>query len=656
MSRADRLAAALDLARLYGLRVFPLIPNTKRPAIRKFSEFATTNESVIRDWFDVPNPPNIAFSTDDLLLIDVDPRHGGDETFKALLATEPFPKTARSRTAGGGDHVVYRCPPGVKIKNHNRGLVLGTGVDVKGRGGYAVAPGSVIDGVAYRWANDRPIAEAPPWLVDRMQQARPRSEAAGKRLVEEDDEAVALATNWMLEHAYIGEDGSRNETAFRVAAKLYDFGVSQSTALDIMLEWNATKCFPPMDLDELQTVTNSAGRNRSQPIGHEHPSVSGVDPIDITARLVPADAKPRASMVSKEEFIGGFVPPDYLVDGVLQRGYVYAITAQTGHGKTALALLIAKLVGSTALNCSFGPHAVDKGRVVYFAGENPDDLRMRVIGDDATRTDDTKDNISFIPGIFTIEEMAAEVEAKTKTLGRVDFVIVDTSAAYFPGDDEISNTQMGHYARKLRTLTTLPGKPCVLVLCHPIKNVTDPAQLLPRGGGAFLAEMDGNLTLWAPERVQAELWHNKMRGPGFEPMCVKFETITTTKLVDSKGRLIPTVRAVVMSRQEQEAMSHTARSDEDTVLAVMRATPGLSLAGIADACGWKTQKGEPYKAKVQRTMDRLKASRLVDKFRGNYRLTEKGEAVARAASKDTHAASKGARPRDADDVWKEAAE
>ena len=45
-----------------------------------------------------------------------------------------------------------------------------------------------------------------------------------------------------------------------------------------------------------------------------------------------------------------------------------------------------------------------------------------------------------------------------------------------------------------RTLTTLPGGPCVLVLCHPIKHVSEPEQLLPRGGGAFLAEVDGNLT------------------------------------------------------------------------------------------------------------------------------------------------------------------
>jgi hypothetical protein len=39
----------------------------------------------------------------------------------------------------------------------------------------------------------------------------------------------------------------------------------------------------------------------------------------------------------------------------------------------------------------------------------------------------------------------------------------------------------------------MPGGPCVLVACHPPKNAGDD-NLLPRGGGAFIAEMDGNLT------------------------------------------------------------------------------------------------------------------------------------------------------------------
>jgi len=44
----------------------------------------------------------------------------------------------------------------------------------------------------------------------------------------------------------------------------------------------------------------------------------------------------------------------------------------------------------------------------------------------------------------------------------------------------------------MRSLTELQGGPTVLVLCHPTKNATAD-NLIPRGGGSFIAEIDGNL-------------------------------------------------------------------------------------------------------------------------------------------------------------------
>jgi hypothetical protein len=330
------------------------------------------------------------------------------------------------------------------------------------------------------------------------------------------------------------------------------------------------------------------------------------------------------------EFLDGFVPPDYLLDGILQRRFVYALTAQTGHGKTALALLIARIVGGSDPKATLGKHGTEKGQIVYFAGENPDDLRMRVLGDEHLYKDD-KARISFIPGTFSIEAMRARIEIEIKQLGGVDLVIVDTSAAYFNGKDELSNTEMGAHARMLRTLTTLPGGPCVLVLCHPVKHVTDPSQLLPRGGGAFLAEVDGNITLWKHDGKLLDLHHtDKLRGPGFDPISLRLETVTTTRLMDKKGRLIPTVRAVWISDAETERATEDARSDEDSLLKAML-IPGKSIAQLATACGWLT-KGEPHKSKVDRTMKRLAADKLVTKKRDTWMLTDSGKKAAETAA------------------------
>jgi hypothetical protein len=342
-------------------------------------------------------------------------------------------------------------------------------------------------------------------------------------------------------------------------------------------------------------------------------------------------------ILSKAEFIKGFVPPDYLVDGIFQRRFIYALTGQTGHAKTAVALHLAQLVSSTDYNAMFGLHRVEKGRVLYLVGENPDDVRMRVIGSDSFRKDDpTQDNITFIPGVFDIAQMWSTIEADAKANGEASLVIIDTSAAYFLGNEELSNTQMGAYARTLRRLTTLPGKPCVLVLCHPIKYVTDPSQLLPRGGGAYLAEMDGNLTLWRTSDDVVELHYNKIRGPGFQAMSFKLEPIKSDKLLDQKGRQISTVRAVPISQREEEQHDYKAEEDEDRVLAAMLNMPaehGGSFANWANDLGWTSETGEAYKKKVERLVTGMekKKPKLTTKIRNKWQLTEEGKDAARQA-------------------------
>jgi hypothetical protein len=342
-------------------------------------------------------------------------------------------------------------------------------------------------------------------------------------------------------------------------------------------------------------------------------------------------APPPAWFLSKREFISGFVAPDYLLDGILQRRFIYSLTAQTGHGKTALALLIARLVGGSDPKAALGKHAAEKGQVVYFAGENPDDLRMRVLGDTALFEDDAA-RIWFIPGTFSIEAMREKIESEIERLGGVDLVIIDTSAAYFNGKDELSNTEMGAHARLLRTLTTLPGGPCVFVLCHPVKHVTDPSQLLPRGGGAFVAEVDGNLTLWKHDGVLLDLHHgDKLRGPGFEPISLRLETVTTTRLTDKKGRLMPTVRAVWISDAETERETEAARGDEDALLRAML-MPDQSIADLANTCGWRTSSGDPHKSKVHRVVKRLEKDKLAVLKLGAWSLTGSGKTSANAAA------------------------
>jgi hypothetical protein len=67
---------------------------------------------------------------------------------------------------------------------------------------------------------------------------------------------------------------------------------------------------------------------------------------------------------SSKEFVAGFVPPDYLVDGLLQEAFLYSLTGATGAGKTAITQ---RLAASVALGAPFANRETKKRRVLYLA-------------------------------------------------------------------------------------------------------------------------------------------------------------------------------------------------------------------------------------------------------------------------------------------------
>src|SRR5262249_15681349 len=152
--------------------------------------------------------------------------------------------------------------------------------------------------------------------------------------------------------------------------------------------------------------------------------------------------------------------------------------------------------------------------------------------------------------------------------------------AYFEGDEENSNVQQGTHARRLRDLVNLTGGPCVIINCHPPKNATKD-NLLPRGGGAFIAEMDGNLTASKDDGIVELHWQGKFRGPDFAPLSFQLKTVTHEQLKDTKGRTIPTVIAIHLSETARDEMTAAARSNENRVLAAISADPEASYAQIA---------------------------------------------------------------------------
>jgi hypothetical protein len=210
--------------------------------------------------------------------------------------------------------------------------------------GYLLLPGSTIDGRSYTRANDRPITFAPPWIVEKLKAAKERNDAAGKRIVEEDDTAIELATNWMLKHAPTAEEGNRDNTAYKVVARVYDYGVTNETALEIMLEWNETKCFPPLDMEDIERVTESASRSRENAIGSRHPEAGGFEAHAIAEHPAPATRETGVAVSTKTAakatplkavplapFFPADIPPrPWIIPGFACRGRVTMLAGPGG--------------------------------------------------------------------------------------------------------------------------------------------------------------------------------------------------------------------------------------------------------------------------------------------------------------------------------------
>jgi hypothetical protein len=307
----------------------------------------------------------------------------------------------------------------------------------------------------------------------------------------------------------------------------------------------------------------------------------------------------------------------------LQRSYLISLTARTGHGKTAVAMLLGVAV---ARGMPFHGKPVEQGGVLFLAGENPDDIRARYLALASHEGFDPHGiPFHFVDGVIDINANMVRIQEEAEKVVNLSLVIVDTQAAYFLGDEGNSNEQQGWFARLLRRMIKLPGKPLVLVNCHPVKNASQD-NLIPMGGSAFLNEVDANLTLWADDKTCTLGPHqDKWRGVSFESVSFELRMVFCDALKDTKGRSMPSVIAVPITEQGAERRAAVADEDEKTVLRIMHASRNISFATIARNVAWFQLNGEPAKSKVVRVVTRLLESKSIYKFlRNEYRLTKKG--------------------------------
>lgn len=280
---ASSLNSAQLLAAL-GLRVFPVIAprhdgsksDGKIPAVKGWNELATCSPEGVRALFAGHASCNIGIATGGgIVVLDVDTcqqgghRADGGPTLSALEVKHgPLPATLEVITGSGGRQLYLRLPEG--IRGCNSAGKLGPGLDVRGDGGFVVAPPSLhANGKRYVWApgkapNEVAIADAPSWLVDLVsERTRPaaRVSPVGEQSPLASAESFAAAEQHLKNYAAKNPTaaGNGNDDCCKVGAiLLHDWALTLDEALPLARRHNLSTHNPRSEEELLEALTNGA--------------------------------------------------------------------------------------------------------------------------------------------------------------------------------------------------------------------------------------------------------------------------------------------------------------------------------------------------------------------------------------------------------------
>ena len=248
------MSALGEAAASYGARgwaVLPLRRRDKVPAIRGGCKSASDDEVQIRAWWSANPEDNVGIATGGsslgLVVIDLDVDDAkGEDGMATLRAWErehgELPETVSAVTGRGGCHLYFRCnsPIGCSVNPE-------MGVDVRGEGGFVVAPPSTHpNGRAYCWENDPSefaVADADENVYAFLRHVQGSREAGAR-------ERFRLPDS-------IGQ-GERNDVLFRYASSLQAQG-HDDVYIELCLERaNADRCRPPLPAREVRAIAESA--------------------------------------------------------------------------------------------------------------------------------------------------------------------------------------------------------------------------------------------------------------------------------------------------------------------------------------------------------------------------------------------------------------
>ncbi len=470
---------------------------------------ASCDPATIRawDW----NSANVGIATgaiSSLVVIDIDPRHGG---FQAALDLVPkhgeFPKTLEVKTGGGGFHLYFKHPGGRVANSSSK---IGAGIDVRGDGGFVVAPPSLhTSGSRYQWRDISAELQPLPAWISGTQAERPAP-------VPPD-----AGAHWLAQALSRVTEGNRNDTGLWLACQLRDAGIDESQATLAMLKY-AAACpagANPYTPEEAMATCRSA--YSAPPRGPARAKIQSVSQPPIAAQPKPICAGDL--VVSYPELL----PP--VIQDLLRMCELMNIIGASKARKSWMVLCLALSVA-----CGrpwLGRFPVEIGDVLLIDNElHPQTLarRLKTVAQAmGLSLADYADRLHVEPlrgrlqDLYSLGRYFEQIDA-----GSYRLIILDAFYRFLPaGTDENDNGAMANlynvldaHAQRLQ---------CSFVLIHHAskgsqadKNVTD----VGAGAGSMARATDTHLVIRPHEEENVVVLDCAARSwPPLKPLCLRWD-------------------------------------------------------------------------------------------------------------------------------------
>lgn len=400
-----------------GLSVIPLRPNGKEPLFpwKEYQKRLPTEAEVIEWWTQSANA-NIGIVTgliSGVVVIDLDGPEGLQTALAMNLTSSVISFTGR------GKHLWYRHPGGTNnIENAVRKY---PGLDIRGDGGYVVAPPSVHEnGHRYRWL--KPFVgnaiNLPSFPSHILTSVKPVDTAFKPRL------DISTALKGMT-------NGNIDSTLFSVCSKLRNDGYSADDAR-VLLQPHADRVkAEPGHLDE--KIQNVWSRYDPKPryipgmLRTETPQEYATRGLVIHTPTNPDSLKQYEQLQlanscdgtnESNGFKTGYAKLDTLLKGGLKSSRLFTIAARTGVGKTNWVISVARTL------CISGK------KVLLFSTEMPySQIWERYIAtlDNPESFNDHQLFIcdSFAPNLANVEEAIRQIKPDLFVFDHINHVAED---------------------------------------------------------------------------------------------------------------------------------------------------------------------------------------------------------------------------------------